>query len=397
LLKEPRALDEEAWVRAVVIRSRWTLLLVTVFLGAWWGYAKAYKGLTDWVVFEVGARTLVHYNGLTLYGGNPLHLYTENGNIQIGPPPLLMVAAAESLGPHTIQKLFVTLMALMGVVSLISVESAARHIVGEAWTARHQWIFFAGALPVALAWGFDSGGWKHLDDELALTLVAVASYLIAKRRLWWVIGLFLGTAVAAKPWAVILVPILCGIPRQERAKSTLLMLVIAAAWWAPFMIASPGTVQALGPFQIEVRDGSVLQLLGLHGEVQQWLRPTQVLVGLAVAFLVVKRRGWSAAPLAAMTIRVATDPYVFAYYGLGPIVFALLADATRPSRRRAPVFVVSTLIAEYALPEMGLHHRGLGAARLLWAVGVLVTLLRKPKSQDHTQPHPVEAGALALA
>jgi hypothetical protein len=155
------------------------------------------------------------------------------------------------------------------------------------------------------------------------------------------------------------------------------------------VLTAPSTTSALGSFNILPTSGSTLYVLGIHGDVSQWLRPVQMLGGIMVGVLVARRGHWWAAPLAGLAIRVATDPYAWLYYALGPICFALLWETAgvaedRP-QRRAGLLVWSTLCATFLLPAaaMELGKRDVGwafsvaaTAKLGWAAVVVLAALR---------------------
>jgi hypothetical protein len=297
------------------------------------GYVNTLHRITDWVGFEVGARVLVHYHHQPLYGDPRLHVYVDNPDLQIGPPALWLVAAFERFSFRTITLVFGWIMPALGVLGIVAIGRS-----GPAWPStihgalNKAHLALAGLL-VGAIWGFEANQWKHLDDAMALSFTAVAVYLITKRRPWWLIGLLLGTAVATKPWAIILTPILLGLAREERSKAVLATVTVAAAWWAPFVIAAPDTMQALGHFAIQPHGGSVLYLVGFRGHVEGWLRPAQFVIGIAVGILAARRHGIYAAPIAALATRVLTDPYAYPYYAMGPLLFALLFDRGRPNTR----------------------------------------------------------------
>jgi hypothetical protein len=367
-----------------VLTGRWRyVLLSTVAIGCgWWGYRTSIHSHNDWLFFEVGARVLVHFQHQSIYGGNPLHLYADNVDIQIGPPALVLVAATERLPFETINILFAMVMAVLGVVAIGAVQAVGRGFRPGGLTTRRTQLLGLAALPLAAVWGFDGGAWKHLDDALALSLAVVAAVFIARGRHWYLVGLLLGTAVATKPWVLILTPMVWGIARSDRSRTVLLMVVVAALWWLPFVIAAPGTVQGLGHFMIAVQPGSVLHLVGLRGEVQSWLRPTQFVVGVAVGVVVAVRRHWTAAPLAALAVRVVTDPFSYGYYGLGPVLFALLWDTTRPGSKAVPSFTIATLVVEYLLPILGVDGNAIAAAKLVWAAAMLVGIWRSARNSN---------------
>jgi hypothetical protein len=132
----------------------------------------------------------------------------------------------------------------------------------------------------------------------------------------------------------------------------------------------------------------VLWLIGIHGQVQHWLRPVQFIGGIAIGVMVARRGGrhaWFGAPLAALAFRVLTDPFVWGNYGMGPVLFAVLWDATRPGRwTRWPVYSVATLLVEGLLPWLSIApgFRSLpgwgttsSVAKLVWGLGVIAAVL----------------------
>jgi hypothetical protein len=236
-------------------------------------------------------------------------------------------------------------------------------------------------------WSYNSGRWHHLDDVMALTFTMFASALIVRKRSWWLVGLLLGTAVAAKPWAVILSPVLMGLPRSERSRAALMTIVVAAVWWSPFILGASGTIHSLGSFPVPIRPGSEWWLFGMRGDIHTWLRPVQFIGGVVLGVLVARRtdRAWLAAPLAALAFRVLTDPFMWSYYGMGPVLFAFLWDMTRPGKwTRLPIYSVVTLLVEGLLPWLPLVA-GFGTlndwfvtvewAKLAWGIAILVALL----------------------
>jgi hypothetical protein len=247
------------------------------------------------------------------------------------------------------------------------------------------------------AWGDCAGWWHHLDDMLALALASAAAYLIARHQAWWLAAALLGTAAATKPWAIIFVPIIFGVPRVRRSQAALVLVVTAGLWWLPFIIGGPGTVSSLAHFPVQMRPGAVFWPLGVHGFVQGWLRPVQFAGGIAAGALIARRgeRAWLAAPLAALAVRVITDPYSFSYYGLGPVLFAILWDLTRPGSRRRPTFASATLFVEYGM--LWLAHRSWSGpgwlwadltsyAKLCWGIGVLTALVLATRPVPETAP-----------
>jgi hypothetical protein len=338
---------------------------------------------------------LVHYHGNPLYGGGALHVYVNNPQLQVGPPALWPIAAVEWLPVRAEEALFVVVMAILGLGAVAAVMATGRIVRGISASAV-SWPLVVAAAIVAGIWGYDCGTWRHLDDSAALLAFAAAGMVIARGGRWWVVGLLLGTAAATKPWAIILVPIVLAMPRRDVARTILVTIATAAFWWAPFMIAAPGTNSALGHYIVVARPGSVLHLIGISGQVQGWLRPTQFVLGSAVGCVVVLRRHWTAAPLAALVIRVLTDPYNYAYYGLGPMLAALLYDCANERRRDFPVFTAATVLVEFVLPPLGLGNTAMSAIKLIWGVGVLAAIQasRSPSRQEVTPASHATAGAI---
>ncbi|HTW21781.1 MAG TPA: hypothetical protein VME70_16415 [Mycobacteriales bacterium] len=368
------------------LKLRYLVLLAVVLVSAHEGYLKSSHNANDWVIFEVGARVLTHYRGIAIYGGNPLHLYANLPIVQVGPPALLPVIATEWMSPHTVNVLWVVLMALMGIASIAFVEAAAARVTAPVsagvsagvGAVRRRAIVFALGLPISIAWGYEVGEYHHLDDAMAMLLLCLVLWLIATGRSAWLIGIALGVAVAAKPWAIVMAPVLIGLPRTGRAKACLALIVSAAAFWAPFVIAAPQTVSALGSFLIVPRPGSILYLFGLHGQVQGWLRSAQFASGVAVATYVAVRGRWAAAPLAGLAVRVAFDPYIYSYYGLGPVLAALAWDLMRPAQRRLPLWTIWTVVIEFGL-HLVAPPTVCAIGRLAWVLSVLVVIVRAPR------------------
>jgi hypothetical protein len=343
------------------------------------GYESSAHDPTDWVIFEVGSRTLVHYRGLSFYGGNPLHLYANNPLMQIGPPALLLIVPALWMSPHSVNVLFVVIMTLMGVASIGLLSATAGHLVGAKDVIRTRTIALVGGLPLIAAWGYESGQFHHLDDALALLALTLGMWLCASGRSAWLVGIALGLSVATKPWAIVCAPMLLGLPRQVRAKAALSLILTAAAFWAPFVLAAPTTIRSLGLLRIVPLPGSVLWLIGLHGHVEHWLRPVQFTCGLLAAAYVALRGRWTAAPLVGIAVRVGFDPFAYGYYGLGPVLAALAWDLTRPSsRRRLPLWTLWTLVVEFGL-RLFASPTVCAVGRVAWVVSVLAAVLFAPK------------------
>ena len=110
-------------IRAAGAAARYRYPLLALWWFPWFLLAtRRPGGLSDWLYFEFGARTLIHYN--SHYGGGALSLYANHPVIQIGPPPLLVVAAVQWL-PHDPSSL--GLAALMAAVGLWALRVRRDH------------------------------------------------------------------------------------------------------------------------------------------------------------------------------------------------------------------------------------------------------------------------------
>jgi hypothetical protein len=228
---------------------------------------------------------------------------------------------------------------------------------------------WAGGLAVAM-WSYEAAQWRHLDDVMAICFILAATSLVARQRHWWLAGALVGVGVASKPWALLLAPILFGLSRSERPKAAIVAIGAAAACWAPFVLGGPGTLTALGGYRLLVNSTSTLHLLGVHSLMAPgWVRPLQMAGGFVLMAVLARRSSWVAVPFAGFAFRVVTDPQTWLYYGLGPLMAAVLWDSLH--ERRWPVWTLATLGVEYAVPIWA--PGSASVVRLLWAVAVLVS------------------------
>ncbi len=322
----------------------------------------------DWLFFKTGAFQLVQLpqpNGA--FSGNPLHLYAANPALQIGPPPLVTLAVLQHyLSPTGATLLLTILMALAGLAIVATLERLAVALCGAG--QRIRVCALVGGVVLVGFWTDSAVAWRHLDDVVALTAVAVAMLVCARGGRWWVMAGLLGLAAATKPWAIVAAPLLMGLPREQRARAVVVLLATAGAWWAPFVLAAPDTVSSLGRLSLVPMRASVPYLLGIHGDVSRWLRPLQFGVGIAAGIIVARKRSWLAVPLVALSIRVASDPYVWSYYGLGPLMIGLGIDLVI-GRRSLPKWTIGAALVFFVLP-MYLPADLCAVARLAWCLAM---------------------------
>jgi hypothetical protein len=352
------------------VRHRY--LVLTLWAAAWFVVATLHRlgGLNDWLTFEFGARTLIHYN--SHYGSGALHLYANYPFVQIGPPALAVVAVVQWLPHNAVGVGVAAAMALAGVWAMRCIESTVRVLLPvnlrEGIAVR---VLSAGGIAMPV-WAYEAGQWRHLDDVMAICFVLAATSLIARQRLWWLAGALVGVGVAAKPWALILAPVLLGLSRSERAKAAIVAMASATACWAPFVLGGPGTLKALGGFRLDVSPTSTLHLLGVHSLMAPtWVRPVQMVGGFLVMVILARRSQWIAIPFAGLALRVVTDPQTWLYYGMGPIMAAVLWDL--PHDRKWPAWTIATATVEFAAPFI--VPGSLALVRLLWALAIFASCL----------------------
>jgi hypothetical protein len=291
----------------------------------------------------------------------------------------------------------------LGLAAIRFAELAARAL--QPAVAARRTTLLLGAAPLMAAWGYNSGQFHHLDDALTLTLVAAAVWLCATRRMPVTVGILLGLAAATKPWGIVCAPVLLSLPRVQRPRAVIALMVVAVGFWLPFILGDSQTLSALGHYHVYPMPGSDLALLGLRGNVAGWLRPAQFGLGLAAGTWMVWRGNWAAAPLAGIAMRVALDPFTWAYYGLGPVLAALIWDLARPGSRRIPTWTLWTVAIEFGL-RLLLSPTETGIGRVVWVLsvcGLMVALHRRgpspvvPEVAGEPVAEPVLIGGLAAA
>lgn len=362
-----------AWARAgAAFCIRWRYPLLALWALPWLiaGQQHHYPH-GDWIWVEMGARILVHHHAPP--GSGPaLHLYADNPIVQMGPPALLAAVPLQWLPPQIESHLAADAMSLLVLPALWFIERAAP---SRPTGHLHVRTLFAGLVVVPI-WTLEAQKWGHLDDVLALLAAMAAAALVSGGRHEVVAGLVLGTGVAAKPWAVILLPILFAYARPQVARSVLAFIVGALAWWAPFVVAAPTTVHALGTMQLIMVNHPTWQLVGIHGGSPGWIRPLQLGGGLLLSTVLVRKAGWVAVPVVALAWRVTTDPYDWPYYVLGPLLGAALWDVARPTRRALGMVPFATLAAAVAAFWIPREVPGLAApTRLVWFVALTAAVV----------------------
>jgi hypothetical protein len=296
------------------LRWRWWLLSILAAC-----FAVLAGGHGDWDQFVAV--------GKDLFGAGGLHVYARHSDAQTGPISLVL-ARLLSLTPRDGFVANVFACALLGLGLLWYIE---RHTPHRTRRSAQLMTFFGGAI-MLFSWA-KLGGYGHLDDALVLSGAVVASYAALEgRRLS--AAVILGLTVAVKPWAVLFLPLtLAGADDghddgsiRQRWTPPLLAAAIAGVIWMPFVLAEPKTLQSIRP-TVDVARDSVLHLLGVRSaSIPEWLRPAQLLAGLVIALVLVERRRVPGVVMAAVAMRLATDPGTWSYYTAGIVIGALVLE-----------------------------------------------------------------------
>jgi hypothetical protein len=241
----------------------------------------------------------------------------------------------------------------------------------------------------------------HPEDILGAVLCVAAVILASEGSGGWS-GLLTGLAVANKPWALVVVPVvLVALPR-ERRRAILTMGLSAAVILVPAFLAreqgagGSGAVGAVGSF------GSNVHTIFLRPQLLWWFGPNAWIVHDAHVLIVVAAavsagiwwlaRGRRATTnrddeillllVMVMLLRSSLDPWDNVYYHV-PFVFALMAYEAR----RTPwlTFVYSCLLI-VVVPPILLHNADLNAAAYsVVAGGTLLVLAGRLFLPDRLQ------------
>lgn len=298
-----------------------------------------------------------------LFGSSGLRVYADHPKIQSGPITLLLAGAVESIDPggFVLVPICSAALCFATIVALASLRGARE---------RSPWMLLGGGL-LLVAWWWYLALYGHLDDALVLFLASIA--LVAIGRGGHVgAAVAVGLMLAVKPWAVFLLPLTLrpGEAGWRRISMPMVSVAVGAACWAPFLVASSGTLDGLRP-PVQVAADSVVQLFGVAvgGDVPAALRMAQLVVALAVVATVVWRGHPEAALLGGVAVRLALDPATWEYYTVGLVLGALAWDLERSRRRWPAATVTATLLVPpdvwFELPELRSWLRLIGCALAL--------------------------------
>lgn len=341
--------------------ERWLWPALTAWTGVMFLLQARHLG-TSWHFFDLGARLLV--------GPQAAHLYARHPELQFGPVATLFTLPLAALGPHVGRLVAVTGMAGTGP---LLVRGLARHVRAPSRA------IVVGGLPFLAAWTALGAGAGHVDDVLALGLGLVAVHVVSRRPL--LAAALLGLAADAKPWAVGFVVALLVVPVRRLFPALVLWSIVVVVVWLPFVASDPMTVSSLTHFTIANSPSSALRFFEVDSaRTPSWDRAAQLVLGVLVGGLAVRRHGPVAALVAVVAARLLLEPGTHLYY-CGGLLAATLAYDLTISRRALPVLTVVGCLLYYAPQAVRTVHafdQVASASRALACAGLLVLAVLLP-------------------
>jgi len=313
--------------------------------------------VSDWTVFVNASELLFGVERSYYFEPGGLSLYANYPQFQVGPLSVLVATPFRLLGDVGRQLAIVAMAAVPLVLWWWMDRLERRDRVGR--RSRARWSdadglamgAVAGALLV-VGWVPLSGEYLHLDDALALAAMVAAVVEVGRDR-GVRAGLWVGAAMAAKPWAALFAPLLLVVRGRSRWRALTAAAGVAALAWGPFVVADPGTLGAGAPTVDVSRDG-VLHLLGADlGVGPAWVRSAQLLVGGLAGLACVLRHRWRALPMVVIAVRLLLDPGTFGYYTSGLLLATVLWDRWG-SPFRLPWATVATFVGLHVPEVVGL-------------------------------------------
>ena len=335
-----------------------------------------FRHATSWHYFADAAHLLFSPPPRGPEGG--LDVFATHPQFQFG--PLAVLAST----PFAYMPTSVAIIAVMivgsalGVVAVAAIADATRRDVPDERQAFVRRLM-VGALPLILVWSDISARTAHLDDAIALTATAAAASATSRRRPW-LATTALAIAAAAKPWAIVFAPIALVVPGPRKNLRLPTIAAFVALTWLPFVTDAPSTLHAVGTFKIANAASSALRVLGATDAFTPgWIRPTQIIGGVVIALLLVRRGKWHSVPMAGLAFRVMLDPAVHHYYAAGLTLGVLLWEIiARPDR--LPVATALTALLLEATPSLIQPPPLAGTIRLLLTASlILAAFTERPR------------------
>src|ERR1035437_9178872 len=257
-------------------------------------------------------------------------------------------------------------------------------------TDRQRGLAAAGLLPVWAALAVHS---PHRDGARALVLLVAGMHAVARSRPIPA-ALLLAASADAKPWALAFVPLLLVLPRDRWYRALLMWLAAVAAPWLPFVLADPQTLYA-GKFSIpNVASSSLRAIRVTTASTPSWDRPVQLLLGVVLGAVSVRRCRWMGVPAVVLAVRLLLDAGAYPYYTAGLVLATVILDVGW-CRTRWPWVSMGVVLGLYSVRSMGSltpTNEVLGWLRATTLLGVLAVAFGPwrappPCSRPGTETH----------
>ncbi|HEY6962495.1 MAG TPA: hypothetical protein VI408_11450 [Gaiellaceae bacterium] len=284
-----------------------------------------------------------------------LHMFARHSELTMGPFTVGVAWMLQLGGTNGLARALL-LGWLLAPVALLLVERAALRRREERLLV--ELTTLVGGAMLLHTWQRAVDPMGHLDEVLAMTFAALAVWAVATRRRWTLVAA-VALAAASKAWGVLLLPLclVVGVPALGAAAALVLLAYV------PF---------GVGAYTQAVDPASGLAALGVHAaQMPGWVRPAQVVLGLALATACVLRRRWGGALAAALGVRLALDPQVYGYYTPSFVLAALVLDLAA-LRRPLPVATLATYVCLEVVPDWVHDDALLGRLRLVDAAVLVV-------------------------
>ncbi len=322
-----------------------------------------------------------------------LHLYHVIPADQFGPLSVLAAQVLRELGgSHVVIVAHVVVLAAgLGVLWLLA--DAADHVASRYFLSRGGFLFAGGSF--LLEWDHLALQSLHIDDVIAIVCVAFAIHAIARRSSWWWAATAIGAATAAKPWAIMFLPLLAEVPYGRRRIASAIAVFLGLAVWAPFVVADPKTLLA-AHYTIPVDAGSVLRLVGVAARrTPRWDRLAQFGAALALGLAAVRLRRWQGVALVVVAVRIMLDPSARSYYTTGFVFAALVWDLLQP-RWRWPLTTFFVVLLLELPPTLGATPTAAAIFRLIACVGAIAAVFASP-TRSNTEAPPLDKRVVLYA
>ena len=362
-----------------------------------WFVVLARRGGIDWKFFSTGTSLLFGghpavIQGITggagtagpagLPGQRPpggLDIFANYPALQMGPLSYLAAAAIRNV---VAAEVALQATGLLIVYLIDRIATIARPDRDKPWT------LLVGGAVFLVAWSELAAAFAHLDDGLALLLAVLAVHAAVTDHPV-MSGVAVGLAAAAKPWALVFLPVLLINPKTIRAAAAAAATI--AAGYAPFFIADPATMNA-SRFLIRNEPDSALRALGVaENYTPRWDRAGQVLLGCVLGTVAFLRKRWPAILMLAGAARIVLDPAAHSYYTPDIVTGALLLDMI--IQTRIPVFTIVSFAALNLAPLVIKDQTAQGGIRLALVAACTVAALVLKGQATGSPPRQTRLGA----